>query len=352
MAHDPLVLDHRERPVGSRGVHADSVETPEASPGVIEVSVCIVNWNCRHHLRACLNSLLRTFQGVTLEVIVVDNGSKDGAPEMVAVEFPEVLLLRNRENKGFAYANNQSARHARGQFLFFLNNDTLAPPGTLERLLRFAFAHPEVGIIGPALRDPHGRIQTSYRRKPTVSTFLLRTSLLRWTPVLRNSYRNYRRQADNSGGGVRPVEVLLGAALFMSRERFEACGGWDDQFVFGGEDLDLCTRVGRRYPIVYLPSVEIIHHGRLSTSRHIGFTARNILIGFVKYLRKHGSSSTALWAYKTLTTIEAPILMVTKAFQSLWRRLIGRNEDARKSWLVCVGQFHFLTRGLAAFWRA
>src|SRR5437868_15373321 len=88
--------------------------------GPIDVSVCIANWNCRELLRACLESLHDRPQGVRLETIVVDNASTDGAAEMVAREFPEVILIRNSTNRGFSRANNQAARRASGRYLFFL----------------------------------------------------------------------------------------------------------------------------------------------------------------------------------------------------------------------------------------
>src|SRR5437764_13551994 len=153
------------------------------------VSVCVVNWNCRALLRACLRSLRPARQGVRLEVIVVDNGSTDGAGDMVARAFPHVRLIRNPANRGFACANNQAAARARGRYLFFLNNDTVVPPGTLRRLLDYAHAHPQVGMVGPKLRDAQGQAQVSYRQRPTASTLLHRTSLLRWTGLLRGAYR-------------------------------------------------------------------------------------------------------------------------------------------------------------------
>src|SRR5262245_45276135 len=147
----------------------------------IDVSVCIANWNCRNMLRDCLASLLRQPQGVKLEVVVVDNASTDGAAELVAAEFPEVVLVRNATNEGFARASNRAAQHAGGRYLFFLNNDTVVPPMGLARLIEYADAHPDVGMFGPRLRDSDGAFQISYRRRPTVVALLHRTLLLRWT---------------------------------------------------------------------------------------------------------------------------------------------------------------------------
>src|SRR5262245_11913168 len=105
-------------------VVASRPDTPtpaRADPDVIDVSVCIANWNCAELLRCCLRSLFDRPQGATFEVIVTDNASTDGAAGMVAAEFPQVTLIRNAHNRGFAAASNQAAVAARGRFLFFLN---------------------------------------------------------------------------------------------------------------------------------------------------------------------------------------------------------------------------------------
>src|SRR5262249_53572994 len=154
----------------------------------------------------CLESLHDQPQDVRLETIVVDNASEDGAAEMVARDFPEVVLLRNAVNTGFSCANNQAARKARGQYLFFLNNDTVVPPGALRRLLEYAEEPPEVGMIAPRLRDGDGHAQVSYRQRPPLATLLPRTSLPRWTGLLRESYRRYRRE-EFDPDSTRPVEV-------------------------------------------------------------------------------------------------------------------------------------------------
>jgi GT2 family glycosyltransferase len=319
--------------------------------GPVDVSVCIANWNCRDLLRACLESLHDQPQGVRLETIVVDNASADGAADMVAREFPEVVLQRNAANLGFARANNQAARRARGRYLLFLNNDTLVPPGTLRRFVEYAEAHPDVGMVGPRLRDGLGRPQVSYRQRPSLAVLLHRTSLLRWTGLLREAYRRYRRQ-EFDPDSTRPVEVLMGAAMFLPREVFFDCGGWDEDFTFGGEDLDLSLRVGRRRPVVYHPRAEITHYGRVSTRQHIGYASTHMAVGFARYLRKSGCSAWGLLAYKTLVSLDAPVQLVMKGTQYLWRRAHGRHAKAEKSLLAFRGLAHFLRRGLAAFWMA
>jgi GT2 family glycosyltransferase len=317
----------------------------------IDVSVCIANWNCRDLLRACLESLHDHPQGLRVETIVADNGSTDGSADMVEREFPEVLLQRNATNVGFARVNNQAAQRARGRYLFFLNNDTLVPAGTLRRLVDYAETHPQAGMVGPRLRDAEGKPQVSYRQRPTARTLLHRTSLLRWTGLLRAAYRRYRRQGFDAET-TRPVEVLMGAAVLLPRDVFIACGGWDESFTFGGEDLDLSARVGQHYQLIYHPDVEITHFGRVSTRQHIGYASSNMAIGFVRYLRKSGYSRTVLLVYKLIVTLDTPLQIIGKGLQYLWRRLRVRHGKAEKSLLALRGQMHFLMSGLVSFWRA
>jgi N-acetylglucosaminyl-diphospho-decaprenol L-rhamnosyltransferase len=348
MADHPLTAALQSRPRGGR-LDAWRRDLLDARP--IDVSVCIANWNCRQFLRACLTSLLDWPQGVRLEVIVVDNASADGAADLVAEEFPEVVLVRNTTNRGFAKANNQAAQKAHGRYLFFLNNDTVAPPGSLRQLLDFAEKHPEVGMVGPRLRDARGRYQVSYRLRPTLATLLHRVGLVRWTGLLKGAYRRYRRQGFDPER-VRRVDVLMGAAMLLPRALFVECGGWDDTFTFGGEDIDLSLRVNRRSEVVYLPDVEIIHFGRVSTRQHIGFASTHMAVGFARYLRKCGYSEAALLLYKLLVTLDAPVQLLGKGLEYWCRRLRGRKDKAEKSYLAFRAVLHFLTRGLTAFWRA
>ncbi len=314
------------------------------------VSVCIVNWNCRKLLKACLRSLTSKLQGLRLEVIIVDNASTDGAAEMAARAFPRVVLVRNADNAGFARANNQAARLASGRYLFFLNNDTVAPPGALRRLVEFAHVHPEIGLLGPRLSGRRGRTQVSCRRRPTLAALLHRTILLRWTGLFRAAYRRYRSR-EAAVDQVRPVEVLMGAALLTRRNVFRKCGGWDEEFRFGGEDIDLCTRIGRGRAVVYHPGIEIIHHGRASSRQRIDYVYAQTLIGVARAMHKAGASVTALGFYKLMITLDEPLHWLRQLSQYLWRRAHGRRAAAERSLAVLHGIGGFLTRGLPEFWR-
>jgi GT2 family glycosyltransferase len=326
-------------------------DTQFAAGTEIDVSVCIVNWNGREMLRDCLTSLCRRPQGARREVVVVDNASGDGAPDMVTDCFPDVTLIRNPDNRGFARANNQAAARARGRYLFFLNNDTLVPPGTLGRLVAFAEAHPEVGMIGPRLRGDDGEVQASYRPRPSLGALLHRTMLWRYTGLFRRAYRRYRRERFEPDRQ-RQVETLMGAALFLPRRVFLECGPWDEDFVFGGEDLQFSASVGGRYSLVFLPDVEIVHYGGVATRQHMDYVAPARASGFARFLRKSGYSRSALLAYKAAITLDLPVQFLVRGLQYLGRQMRRRPAQAQKTLLAWRGARHFLVHGLVPFWKA
>jgi N-acetylglucosaminyl-diphospho-decaprenol L-rhamnosyltransferase len=350
MMHSPTPTLDSVVSAGPRASAAHIRRDLPAPATQIDISVCIANWNCRDFLRGCLESLREFAQGVRLEIIVCDNASTDGAAEMVEREFPEVILIRNRENLGFARASNQAAEPATGRYVFFLNNDTIVPPGTLRELLDFAESHPEAGMIGPLLRDSDGKPQISYRQRPTIGAMLHRTALLRWTGLLKRSYYRYRRSSFVAQG-TREVEVLMGAAVLIRRDIFESCGRWDEDFRFGGEDIELSTRIGRTRSLIYVPHIEITHFGRISSRLNVAFSAPNVAIGYVRYFRKSGASAAAIRFYQLVVTLETPVHLATKMVQVGWRRLRGQSDRAEKSRIVMLGLWRFLSRDLLRFWR-
>ena len=316
-----------------------------ARPVHTDVSVCIANWNCAELLRRCLQSLFDQPQGVRFEVVIADNGSTDGAAEMVAAEFPQAVLIRNADNRGFATASNQAAAVARGRFLFFLNNDTLVPANTLRQFVDLADANPEVGMFGPRLRGADGRFQISYRRRPTLAALLHRVGLVRWTGLCRAAYYEYRRDTFDPTRA-RPVEALMGAAVFLSRAVFETCGRWDETYGFGVEDIDLSMQVNRHGPLLFVAHVEIVHYGRVAGRGNVHFAAPNVAIGYVHYFRKIGTGRLALLAYKALVTADAPVQIGQKLLEAAWRGASGQRAKARKSLLAARGVWAFLRHEL------
>jgi N-acetylglucosaminyl-diphospho-decaprenol L-rhamnosyltransferase len=138
----------------------------------------------------------------------------------------------------------------------------------------------------------------------------------------------------------------------MPRAVFQQSGGWDEGFRFGVEDVEFSDRVGRRRPLVHLPSIEIIHFGRVSSRQNATYVAPNLMVGYARYLRKSGVSPIKLAAYKLIVTLDAPVQLFGKTAQYLWRRVTGAPASkAEKSWLAMRGGWQFLTRELGRFWR-
>jgi len=255
---------------------------------VVDLSIVIVSWNVRDLLRRCLSSILvGQEQGPGLEIIVVDNASSDGSAGMVRVEFPQVHLIANEQNRGFTAANNQGLALAQGRYLLLLNPDTEVVGDALATMVGYMEAHPQVGALGPQLRYPDGSRQSSRRRFPTLPTALVESTVIQewWrdNPILRRYY-----MADTPDDVVQPVDWVVGACLLVRRQVYEQVGGLDEGFFMYSEELDWCKRIKEAgWEVVYLPTATIIHHeGRSSeqvvAARHIHFQSSK-----VRYFRKH-----------------------------------------------------------------
>jgi GT2 family glycosyltransferase len=322
----------------------------------VMVSVCVVNWNSRELLRRCLASLVHQDQGVSLEVVVVDNGSWDGAAEMVARDFGGVRLIRNEGNRGYAAACNQGWRASCGRYVLFLNNDTEVPAGTLGKLVEVAERYGDGVLFAPRLRGWDGGVQVSWRGELTLGALWHRVGWLRWTGWYREAYERYRRGGgvvvEGGGGGVVAVEAVLGCAVLVRRGALEAVGGWDEGYRFGVEDLELCRRLRGHGRLYYVGSVEVVHYGRVASRENIGYVVGGVACGYVRYLRQSGVGGWRLWLYKAAVTVDVPWQCVVKGVEGLCRWVVGRRDGARRSWLAMRGAWGFLRGGLVGFWRS
>jgi hypothetical protein len=319
--------------------------------GPPDVSVLIVNWNGQNVLRNCLASLASGQEDVGLETIVVDNASADGSAEIIPAEFPQVTLIRNTDNRGFAAANNQAAARATGRYLFFLNNDTTVPAGAIRGLARYLDEHPEAAAVGPKLIGADGQPQRSGRNLPTLRALMHRGVLpVRWTHLFAAQYRDYRHTFDATLSG--SVPQLAAAALMVRREAFDKIGGWDESFQFGVEDVDFCLRLSDFGQIYYLADTSVTHLGRVSSHLNRGWVFRSYQCGYVRYFRKHHRSKLAPLAYKLGITLDTPLRILPLVFKAGISRLMGRKDEAQRSSARAASLWFFLTRGLLQFWRS
>jgi GT2 family glycosyltransferase len=268
-----------------------------------DVTFVIVSWNVRELLRRCLKSIADQTK-LGYEIIVIDNNSRDGSPEMVAAEFKAVKLIRNRENLGFARANNQGLEMAAGKFVFFLNCDTELIEDAATELV-VAASEKSVGIVGPEILYSDYTHQQSVRRFPGFSDQLIVLLKLRhilgWTTTMK-SYL-----ADPGAAQREPLAVdqVMGAAIMMRTELARELGGFDPGYPNWFEEVDLCQRVKRTgYRVVYWPLTKVIHHGGSSFGQVLSIKKhRWILTGLRRYTKKFWPAWQAriLWPFTGLS---------------------------------------------------
>lgn len=269
----------------------------------MDISILIVSWNIREWLRRCLVSVAGSrfeVQGsnlkprtLNLELIVVDNASRDGTVEMLRTEFADVRVIANTENVGFTRANNQALAIAQGRYFFLLNPDTELHPDTLVRLYEYAETHPQVGILGPRLFYADGTPQSSRRRFPTLATaFLESTKLQQWFPRNRVLARYY--VLDTRDDETQEVDWVTGAAMFVRRAVYEQIGGFDEGFFMYSEELDWCYRAQRAgWRIVYLPTAQVIHHEGKSSEQVVAARDIHFHSSKVRFFRKYHGARVA-----------------------------------------------------------
>jgi N-acetylglucosaminyl-diphospho-decaprenol L-rhamnosyltransferase len=313
-----------------------------------DLSILIANWNGQALLRRLLTSIEQTHQGLSIEIIVVDNASADGSAEMILREFPNVCLVRNTKNLGFARANNQAAQLARAPILLLLNNDTLVHPGALSTLVHYLEDHPQVVAVGPKLIGGDGRPLRSSRNLPTLPALLNSIQFLRWTGLFRVPYlRSRNTGCDSVHGG--PVAQLDAASLAIRRNAFERCGGFDEGYEFGVEDVDLCARLNSEAVLHYVPTAAIEHLGRMSSRANRNMVDRAYLCGWARYLRKHHSHGAAL-LYKTVVTLDMPVRIALLGIQWGAQTIRQHAERRQRTRDRLVATTLFAATSLPRFW--
>lgn len=313
-----------------------------------DISIIIVNWNSTAYLLHCLESVYLHTQETTAEVIVIDNASPDGDVGMVKERYPDVLLIESAVNLGFAGANNLGFRSSTGEYVVFLNPDTLLINPAFDLMLRQIRSLPSVGAAGCTLLNEDGSIQTA-----CIQTFPTILNQFLDLDVLRNRFPACRlwNFAPLMAGGSEPsrAEAISGACVMLRREVFAQIGQFSEEYFMYAEDLDLCYKAAKAgFANYYLPEGRIIHFGGRSSNpqKAVLMKWRSIL----QYIAKHRGTpyqagfraAMACSALVRLAVLSVLIAVggtarrsfVRRALSKWWlilRTMISRTERPRQS---------------------
>lgn len=259
----------------------------------VKLSIVILCWNDRRVIVECLRSICSRTHSIEFEVIVSDNGSTDGSPELIRDAFPQIRVIKNNANLRFSKGNNVGIQASIGEYILILNPDTIIHEGSLDRWIEFAERHPEAGGFGCRVLNLDGSYQSSARPFPTIWRG--------WLAALRLGILGYVSDAFISeeyiqwkGDTERLIDWHSGCCLMVRSDLLKRLGGFDEQFQYYYEDVDLCHRIwDANYPIVFTPEVTITHLGGQSTIERfpIAFELdkyRNRYRYFYKYFGRKG----------------------------------------------------------------
>ncbi len=284
----------------------------------MDLSVIIVNYNVKFFLEQCLHSVFNSLKGLKGEVFVVDNNSVDGSCQMVREKFPQVVLIENKGNVGFARANNQGINIAKGKYVLILNPDTVVEEETFEKCLRFMDEHPDAGSLGVKMIDGKGKfLPESKRSLPTpVVAFYKVFGLAALFPKSKIFGKYHLGYLDKEK--INEVEVLPGAFILVRKKLLDQIGGLDEDYFMYGEDIDLSYRIILAgYKNYYFPETTIIHYKGESTKK----SSINYVMVFYRamiiFARKHFTKNNARYFSFLIN-----IAIYLRAAISLLRRFI------------------------------
>jgi GT2 family glycosyltransferase len=289
----------------------------------VDVSIVIVSYNTRHLLNLCLESIYKTAGSLEVETIVVDNSSRDGSVEMVRQLFPQVVIIENSNNSGFAAACNQGIEISKGRYILLLNSDAELLEGTLQTMVSFMDEHPKVGITGTQLFNADGTFQGSYADFPSLwGEFLLLTKLSKlFRPDCFPSYPASQSQA------IRPVDWVFGACMLARKSTIDAIGLMDESYFMYTEETDWCFRVHKGgFDIYYLPEARVLHKSGQSAATEPEFKRSQIYRSKWLFFTKHRSKIEAKTLY-TAIKIASILKLVAWAFVGLTG---GRRQQKAK----------------------
>ncbi len=306
----------------------------------MNVSIIIVSYNTCSLLRDCLTSVRDKTRDIDYETFVVDNASSDGSCEMLEQEFPEVHVIRNRENRGFSKANNQAIVVAKGEYVVLLNSDTVLENNAIGTMYEFMQAHPRAAVCGPLLLNADGTVQRSIDTHPSAASLVLRLALGpvwdRFPRLLRDKYHadafDYSKRCRVSDGW------LTGAVVMIRKTVFSEVGLLDEAYHFFMEDADWGLAVHRSsWEIWFVPEAVVTHflgssRNSLPAEQEIALRVRVLRqqryyvkknLGFIRYGVFRSVASCCFLMNLVRRVILAAISSTEKRPRAVFKRRLG-----------------------------
>lgn len=233
----------------------------------MDVSVVIINYNVQYFLEQCILSVNAASQNLSVEIIVVDNNSKDDSCKIIKEKYPEVKLIENKENVGFSKANNQGVKIAEGEYILILNPDTVIAEDTLDKIVSFSKAKQNLGILAAKLIDGSGKFAPESKRG--IPTPMVSFNKLFGISSKRTG-KYYATHLDENESGI--IDVASGAFMFIKRAIFIEVGGFSEDYFMYGEDIDLSIKLlNKGYQNYYYANAQVIHFKGESTKKDIKY---------------------------------------------------------------------------------
>ncbi len=276
----------------------------------MKLSIIIVSWNTCDLLEACLNSVFLYPPSVDFEVWLVDNNSQDDSLDMVRSQFPQVKIIENDMNVGFAEANNQAIQRSQGSYILLLNPDTEVTANAIQSLVDFMDKYADAGAVGACLLNPDGTLQTSCSPRPTLFREWWR--MAHFDTVY--AYGRYNMHTWDKQSP-REVDVIQGAALLLRKSVLDKIGSLDSSYFMYSEEVDLCVRIQKAgWRLYWAPASQVVHYGGQSTNQVAGEMFEHLYSSKVLFFRKHyGQLSAEMYKFILLITILPRILLTPLA---------------------------------------
>lgn len=291
----------------------------------IKVSIVIVSYNVKDLLVNCIKPFYNNRQ---IQIIVVDNNSTDNTVATVRKYYPNVVLIANNNNPGFAKANNQAFKYCKGEYIYILNPDTYSTANDLMKLVEILDFKHEVGGVSPKILNVNGKVQKSCARKfPTLkSHFLLNILKLYKIPgcgEILDKILRYPYSYNNSGF----IEACSGTALLIRKEIINIIGGFNQNYIHTGEDIDLMRKVSKlKYVFYFHSDSKLIHFAGQSSKQNPARTQINTYISTYKYFKLNTNLFKAYFYRLLIIFLDLPV----KGFTIFFKFLIGKKVMSKE----------------------